>query len=102
MLLYSCDGSGVDSFTDEQLRGSECLTGSGGQGDIKLRCLGGNLVGAWAVGGTVSGISEILTTPGCDDNVICILYAFMLTMSMTFFLTGYCLSRGCQFLYWWS
>ena len=57
MLLYSCDGSGVDSFTDEQLRGSECLTGSGGQGDIKLRCLGGNLVGAWAVGGTVSGIS---------------------------------------------
>ena len=57
MLLYTCDGSGVDSFTDEQLRGSECLTGNNGQNDIKLRCLGGNLVGAWAVGGTVSGIS---------------------------------------------
>ena len=46
-------------------------------------------------------VSESLTTPGCNDNVICILYAFMLTMSMIF-LTGFCLSRGCQFLYWWS
>ena len=56
MLLYTCDGSGIDSFTDEQLRGSECLTGGTGNSDPKLRCLEGNLVGAWAVGGTVSGI----------------------------------------------
>ena len=67
MLLFTCDGSGVDSFTDEQLSGAECLTGTANRQDPKLRCLGGNLVAAWAVGGTVSGISSSLS-----DVRICI------------------------------
>ena len=60
MLLYTCDGSGVDSFTNETLSGAECLTGNSDSSDPKLRCLGGNLVGAWAVGGSVRGTSIII------------------------------------------
>ena len=67
MLLYTCDGSGIDSFTDEQLRGSECLTGGTGTNDPKLACIRGNLVGAWAVGGTVSGISDYLIISDCKN-----------------------------------
>ena len=53
ILLYSCDGTGVDSFTNEELRGAECLTNGFSNSDPKQQCLRGSLVAAWAVGGTV-------------------------------------------------
>ena len=60
ILLYTCDGSGVDSFTNEQLSGVECFTGAANWQDPKLGCLRGNLVAAWAVGGTVSAWNYIV------------------------------------------
>ena len=53
MLLYTCDGSGIDSFTNEELRGAECFTNGFSNSDPKQQCIIGNLVAAWAVGGTV-------------------------------------------------